>query len=82
MKVTTSKPEPEFKPVSVTFTFDTQAELDAFGSLFNTSVVIRALCGVSGSEEWSEVEIFGVLAKAGASFQLTREFTSYFDRRR
>lgn len=43
MKVTIQKAKPEFKPVSVTFTFDSQAELDLMGSLFNSTPVTDTL---------------------------------------
>jgi len=36
MKIEGKKPEPDFKPVRVTFTFETQDELDVIGSLFNS----------------------------------------------
>lgn len=41
MKITTSKPK--FTPVDITFTFETQEELDAMGSLFNCPAVTDAL---------------------------------------
>lgn len=39
MKTTINKPEekPEFKPTSITLTFETQKELDMFASLQNTT---------------------------------------------
>ena len=41
-----------FAPVNITFTFESQEELDAFGSVFNLSPIANAFAhagGVSGS---------------------------------
>lgn len=38
MKITpipTAEPPPAFKPITLQFTFETQEELDCFGSIFN-----------------------------------------------
>lgn len=42
MKVTTNKPE--FTPVSITITFETQEELDKFGCLCNSSAITENVC--------------------------------------
>jgi len=42
MKITTDK-STEFKPVTVSFTFETQRELDVFGSLFNYTPITDTL---------------------------------------
>ena len=58
MKVTTRHPDhvPTFEPVEVTFTLETQAELDALGSLFNTASVTQALSAISGpTSQWGIV---------------------------
>lgn len=39
MKIKTDKPQHAFEPRSITFTFETQEELDAMFSLFNYSAV-------------------------------------------
>ena len=61
MKVTTTHAsEPKFQPVAITITFESQKELDVYGSLFNTSRfndVIRS-CGVSPIE-YSHLENLG-----------------------
>ena len=49
MRIEGNPTKPEFKPVRVTFTFESQKELDVFGSLFNTSRLgdkIRELAGI------------------------------------
>jgi hypothetical protein len=41
MKITTNKQTIKFQPVTISMTFESQEELDAMGSLFNTGVVIN-----------------------------------------
>ena len=48
MKITVTKPEIKFSPVSVTFTFETQQELDAFAILFNCAPVCDTLRSFAG----------------------------------
>lgn len=43
MKVYGKDTPPQFKPVRITFEFDTQEELDTFGALFNTTYVTDAV---------------------------------------
>jgi hypothetical protein len=52
MKITSRRepaPPPAFTPVSVTFTFDTQEELNSMGTLFNFAPFTDALRKLSGS---------------------------------
>jgi hypothetical protein len=39
MKITNSKQSNKFQPVTISMTFESQQELDAMGSLFNTCVI-------------------------------------------
>jgi hypothetical protein len=39
MKITSDKQTIKFQPVTISMTFESQKELDAMGSLFNTCVV-------------------------------------------
>jgi hypothetical protein len=43
MKAELITPQTTFKPVAIALTFETQDELDAFGSLFNYSPVCETL---------------------------------------
>lgn len=56
-------PPPAFKPVTVALTFETQAELDAVGRLFNTGAVETVLKEVGGS---GMVGLYQVFDKAGS----------------
>jgi hypothetical protein len=49
MKTTITEPEDHFRPRSITFTFESQKELDAFGAVFNFRPVNDFLeeCGVN-----------------------------------
>ena len=59
MKVTLPPPaQKAFTPVTMTFTFESQKELDAFGSVFNLSPIANAFenaGGVSGSDIYRKV---------------------------
>lgn len=49
-----------FLPVSIEITFETQDELDAFGSLCNTSFVVDAMSKVKGKlPSYETMEDFG-----------------------
>lgn len=54
--------KPQFNPVSVTLTFETQEELDAFGALSNSSVIREALNDIGG-----EQPSYHIFEAAGAS---------------
>jgi hypothetical protein len=43
MKINVTKPEIKFSPVAVTFTFETQRELNAFNAMFNCAPVCDTL---------------------------------------
>ncbi len=72
MKFTT-KPATSFAPVSVTFTLETQKELNALGSLFNYVPILTALSEISDDEKiWDNLhEKFNAL---GADLNRVRVF--------
>lgn len=59
-----------FQPVAFQFTFETQEELDAFGTLFNFAPITDALdkMGLSTGSAYSDLQ------KAGANIHKTDEF--------
>lgn len=63
MKVNVKKePVPPFQPVSITLNFETQKELDAFGSLMNYTKVTDALATFAGHD----LMIWKYTSEAGA----------------
>jgi len=65
-----NKPKP-FTPVSITLIFDSQAELDAIGSLFNCSPVREAVGKLDAiAPDYRQFEI------AGADIHLTDEISN------
>lgn len=52
----------KFVPAKLTITFESQAELDAMGTLFNTAPINEALCKIGGKP--ISYELF---VKAGAN---------------
>ena len=69
----TSNTVEKFPPVEITFRLESQQELDAFGSLFNTSCIITALDSIMGENiRWHEV--YEALKAAGANIHLTTQF--------
>ncbi len=61
--------EPTFVPVEVTFTLETQAELDAMGCCFNSGIVTSTLEKVSNaSGDWHSIYI----AFKGVGAKLTK----------
>jgi len=62
-QVTTER-RPAFKPVEIKFTFETQDELDAMGSLFNHTAVLRAIKNPAG--DFDPPYLYDVFSKAGA----------------
>lgn len=71
MKATTLTVEPlsKFKPVNLTLTFESQAELDAFGVLFNTSSFV-ALMKMLGADI-RDLRIYNILSIKGANTDVT-----------
>jgi len=61
--------KPAFKPVTIQFTFDTQEELDAFGSFFNHAVIYRACAEVLQSVGCKAPALYAILHDAGAHIQ-------------
>ena len=61
MKITIDKNNNAFKPVTVSFTFETQVELDTFGSLLNVGVIVDSLNKFSNNkvEYWKYFESVG-----------------------
>jgi len=61
MKITSDKSNNAFKPVTVSFTFETQVELDTFGSLFNVGVIVDILNKFSNNkvEYWKYFQSVG-----------------------
>lgn len=66
MKVTTNKPAPEFTPVDLTLTFETQEELDKFATGFNYTPITEALVGKYYSS------VLDALRKLNANFYANR----------
>lgn len=64
MKVTANNNGSRFRPVTITFTLESQAELDIMGSLFNVTYVCNILeqMGIP-----SPVVIYDVFGTAGAN---------------
>ena len=56
----------EFKPVTLSMTFETQAELNAFGKLMNNSCVCDSLQNVVGNRE-AFGDLYRILGDAGAT---------------
>lgn len=75
MKISFVPPEPSpvppFEPVTITFRFDTQAELSAVGRLFNFSPVTGTLNELAGSSAFSQS--FRAFEEAGAGPLTTPE---------
>ncbi len=57
-----------FKPVSIELTFQSQEELDVFGSIIDSWVIKSVVEEMGG--EWPDWQVF---RKAGASMALTRK---------
>jgi hypothetical protein len=82
MKTTIQKAAAQFKPVNITITFETQTELDAFGSAMNT------VCIGSAIEEAAGLEIDSLLGalvypleKLGADVRQADKITSLVKKR-
>jgi hypothetical protein len=72
MKITTASVHPEFTPVKVEITLETQAELNALGSLFNNSTVATALRdqGFEPREVWSNLRDMGADLNTPIAYRL------------
>ena len=68
MKVT-FKNDKKFVPVTMSLTFETQNELDAFGCLVNAAVVIDAVQAVGGN-----LPTYNQLVEVGANIDKTDAF--------
>lgn len=68
MKILPAKSEPPFKPISVTFVFETQDEIDAMAALFNHNSVDKAIDSASENNEMGDIVSDG-LAEAGAKYR-------------
>ena len=55
MKVEVESKEAEFKPVRITFTLETQDELNTLGSLFDTAWIADVLDDIVGDGEWGKI---------------------------
>lgn len=67
MKAVGKKAKPEFAPVTVTLTFDTQEELDAFTSVMDNSYICDTLRRLSGNRTMPET-IRAPLIENGGSY--------------
>jgi hypothetical protein len=56
MKTQITKAPEVFKPVSIEITFETQRELDAFGSLMNHARIGKAVENLGRMEQWTILE--------------------------
>lgn len=57
-------PKPDFQPVSIKLTFNTQKELDVFGSMCNCAPLRTAICALGGV-----LPDYEVLKDAGADIK-------------
>jgi hypothetical protein len=74
MKVTTESVNPAFKPVRLEIILTTKAELDAFGSLFNSGSVANALReqGCEAQDIWRTLRDAGADINTPVAYKLTR----------
>ena len=68
MKITTDKQSNKFQPVTISMTFESQKELDAVGSLFNTSIIAGYLRS-TGIHNY----IYEIFRDAGANIDNTEK---------
>ena len=69
MKITTNKQTQKFQPVTISMTFESQRELDAMGSLFNTCIIADYLSDIGGIKN----EIYQDFENAGANIENTEK---------
>jgi hypothetical protein len=77
MKATHSRSEPSFPPVTVSITFESQKELDAFGSLMNCGIVDAAFSSTFGFN----MNLYDVFRRAGADINKQTLLANYFKNR-
>jgi len=65
MKIEGKKTEPEFKPVQVTFTFESQLELDVIGSIFNSATIAQKIGELIGGP----AKFYECFKKVGANIE-------------
>ena len=71
---------PTFHPVEVTFTLETQGELDALGCCFNSGFVTHALEGIGGVRNVGWHTIYQAIKRLGANLQKTDAFNKILRR--
>ncbi len=64
-----SKSDNKFKPITISITFETQKELDAFGALTNASPILDALHEING-----KLPEFQFMQSIGADIDMADEF--------
>lgn len=72
MKVTATPRDKVFQPVDITFTLETQAELDALGCCLNSDYVTYALGAISNSVGWCTA--YQTFQRLGANLEMTDSF--------
>ena len=75
MKVTAIPRDKVFQPVDVTFTLETQKELDALGTLFNTTSIVRILNTMCIGDRSSWGNVHPVFESLGADIHQVSRFT-------
>lgn len=75
MKTSISTKPAGFAPVSITITFETQKELDAFGSAMNTVCIAHAIGKLSGLEYVILDKLARPLEELGANIHDTERMT-------
>ena len=73
MKVTIKPISKVFQPMSVTFTLETQKELDALGTLFNSCRVIDGMGRITGDSSSFDT-VYQRLESSGADVNLQNIF--------
>ena len=69
MKISSDPAVDGFKPVSVTFVFESQAELNAFGRMFNTASIMGELDRIAPSLK--ALKIYEIFRNHGAEIRPT-----------
>ena len=74
MKITSEPTDKAFHPVDITFTLETQGELDAMGCCFNSGLVTRALEVTSGIKNVGWHTAFQTFKRLGANTEKSLAF--------
>lgn len=74
MKIERINPPAKFSPVTIVFQFDTKAELDAFGNLFNDSQLTKRLNELGKMPAYTT--FFDCFVEAGADLANSNQFSS------